>query len=110
MNKLNNNEQKFLFEELAPIQFECLKDSEQKENLKFLIESHKIKNHTTFKKFLEKTNFKRKIFLKALYDTLNQFFDDTIKKEQVIKFKLFDYHKEDLIYLLNINNFVKLFI
>lgn len=106
MSLLNKNEQKFLFEELAPIQFECLKDSEEKDKFKFFFESHKIENHTPFKEFLEKKQIsKEKYFFKALYDTLNDFFDDKIKEQQDIKFKLLDNHKKDLLYLLDFDIF-----
>lgn len=40
--KLNKQEQKFLFEELVPIQFKELKETEEKKRLKFFLEAHKI--------------------------------------------------------------------
>ena len=40
--KLNKQEQKFLLEELVPIQFKELKETEEKKRLKFFLEAHKI--------------------------------------------------------------------
>lgn len=72
MQKLNQNEQNFLFNELAPIQYESLKESREKEYLKFIIESHNINNHTPFNEVLERVKLsKENYFNKALFDTLN---------------------------------------
>ena len=102
IKKLNKLEQKFLFEELVPIQFEELKETEEKKRLKFFLEAHKVENITPFEKVLKtKNTSKEKYFSKALYDTLNSFFINSSKEDEKIKFELLDNHKEDLLYILN---------
>ena len=106
IKKLNKLEQKFLFEELVPIQFEELKETEEKKRLKFFLEAHKVENITPFEKVLKtKNTSKEKYFSKALYDTLNSFFINSSKEDEKIKFELLDNHKEDLLYILNFDIF-----
>ena len=103
---LNKLEQKFLFEELVPLQLEEFKESEEKKRLKIFIEAHKVENIIPFEKVLKtKNTSKERYFYKALYDTLNSFFTYSLKEDEKIKFKLLDNHKEDLLYLLNFDIF-----
>ena len=107
IKKLNKLEQKFLFEELVPIQFEELKETEEKKRLKFFLEAHKVENITPFEEVLKiKNTSKKTYFNKALYDTLNSFFiNSSSKEDEKIRFELLDNHKEDLLYLLNFEIF-----
>ena len=110
IKKLNKLEQKFLFEELVPIQFEELKETEEKKRLKFFLEAHKVENITPFEKVLKtKNTSKEKYFSKAKYITFSTTFSKYEWFEKLTKFssdkKIIGYchNSENWKYAIDIN-------
>jgi len=106
MKPLTKAEQKLLYDELIPLNLDCIKKSEIKDKINYTLAIHALYNQKDFSITLKDLNLSRgQFFEQAFRDTLKIFFKDNIHSAKEFTSEQILAYKEHFLYLISFDIF-----